>query len=502
MAVPCLVALVPLVSLHDIVTHDLLIRIGGSKTGLLNASMSNTVGTVVAVTALRKCELTVVQSSLVGAILSKLLLVLGLCFLAGGIRFSEQTFDSTATQMHSSLLSISVGSLLIPAIYHFVLSGDTSNSSHICSLTCLLCHLTTVSGSPVYISYLVFQLYSHNHLFEDNKYQAAPRHKCVKLMRRIDSEETAVGEPMDLKHVPTEASLSPSTPPGPPRVPEPLHMDSGSPYSSTRSVVILPDSTTSSRISIVAVRSTVRLVDSNETAMDEDHLSMGCSLSRSHSTASTASLNNSAQGRSISPAPAPAQHRSFSPTPTQLLTTTHKTPQISWFVTLFTLTSVAAAAYFMAEWLVDSMNGIPNKLSKEWVGLILLPGITSIAECMSAVTISVKDQLTLSIGTAVGATIQTSLCVTPVMVLLGWAMGKPLSMLFDPFLCAFTDAVALEAAIKDFIVQTVGYVVNDGKSNWLEGIVLIALYIVIAVSFWFYPGSDYLPSHLAICNVR
>jgi len=118
----CMLAMIPLVKLHDLAISVMSRRIGGSKTGLLNASFSNVVELVVAIIALRKCELRVVQSSLIGSILSKLLLILGMCFFAGGMRFSQQDFDSTATQVHSSLLSISVGAVCLPAAYHFALS--------------------------------------------------------------------------------------------------------------------------------------------------------------------------------------------------------------------------------------------------------------------------------------------------------------------------------------------------------------------------------------------
>jgi Ca2+:H+ antiporter len=63
---------------------------------------------IVAILALVKCELQIVQSSLLGSILSNLLLVLGMCFFAGGLKFSEQSFGDTGAQINSSLLVISV----------------------------------------------------------------------------------------------------------------------------------------------------------------------------------------------------------------------------------------------------------------------------------------------------------------------------------------------------------------------------------------------------------
>lgn len=75
---------------------------------VLNATLGNAVELIVAIIALVKCEIRVVQSSLLGSILSNLLLVLGMCFLAGGLKYSEQGFKETASQINSSLLVISV----------------------------------------------------------------------------------------------------------------------------------------------------------------------------------------------------------------------------------------------------------------------------------------------------------------------------------------------------------------------------------------------------------
>lgn len=75
---------------------------------VLNATLGNAVELIVAIIALVKCEIQVVQSSLLGSILSNLLLVLGMVFFVGGIKYSEQGFKDTAAQMNSSLLVIAV----------------------------------------------------------------------------------------------------------------------------------------------------------------------------------------------------------------------------------------------------------------------------------------------------------------------------------------------------------------------------------------------------------
>lgn len=112
--------------------------------------------------------------------------------------------------------------------------------------------------------------------------------------------------------------------------------------------------------------------------------------------------------------------------------------------------------------------------------MILLPIVGNAAEHLTAVTVSVKDKLTLSLGVAVGSSIQIALFVIPLVVTLGWILGKPLTLLFDPY-----ESIALFLS-----VLTVNYVVQDGKSNWLEGFILMCLYVILAVTFWYYPGSD------------
>ena len=74
---------------------------------------------------------------------------------------------------------------------------------------------------------------------------------------------------------------------------------------------------------------------------------------------------------------------------------------------------------------------------------------------------------------------QIALFVIPFSVVLSWIMGKPLTMLFDPF----------ESIVLFLSVLVVNYTVADGKSNWLEGMILMCLYLIIAVTFWYYPGE-------------
>jgi Ca2+:H+ antiporter len=95
-------------------------------------------------------------------------------------------------------------------------------------------------------------------------------------------------------------------------------------------------------------------------------------------------------------------------------------------------------------------------LSKEFIGLILLPIVGNAAEHWTAVSVSVKDRLNLSISVAVGSSIQIALFVVPFIVTLGWILHRPMTLFFDPF----------ESAALFVSVLTVNYAIQDGKSNW------------------------------------
>ena len=168
----------------------------------------------------------------------------------------------------------------------------------------------------------------------------------------------------------------------------------------------------------------------------------------------------------------------------------------AWFA-VGMLMLMTAFAGVTAEWLVDSIDGLTatGNVSREFVGLILLPVIGMSArriiqeldleltlslgnsvEHITAVTVSVKDKLNLSMSIAVGSSIQVSLCILPILVLLGWAIGQPMMLYFDIF----------ETIIIVIAVLLVNFAISDGRTNWLEGATLMLAYVSIALAAWFY----------------
>lgn len=132
-----------------------------------------------------------------------------------------------------------------------------------------------------------------------------------------------------------------------------------------------------------------------------------------------------------------------------------------------------------SEFLVDSLESATDSLGLTalFTGVILLPIIGNAAEHATAVTVAMKDKMDLSVSVAVGSSLQIALFVAPVLVLAGWFLGQPMDLDFNPF-----ELVAVMVAV--LVANSVS---SDGKSNWLEGGLLLATYMVLGFAFYFHP---------------
>jgi Ca2+:H+ antiporter len=155
-------------------------------------------------------------------------------------------------------------------------------------------------------------------------------------------------------------------------------------------------------------------------------------------------------------------------------------PQLSIIGALVTLGISTALVAFCSEFMVSSIDGLTatGKVSTTFVGLILLPIVGNAAEHATAVTVAIKDKMDLTIGVAVGSSMQIALLVLPFTVVLGWILGEQ---------CMTLDFDTFQIATLFVSVLLVNYLIQDGKSHWLEGVLLMASYIIIALAAWFYP---------------
>jgi Ca2+:H+ antiporter len=133
-----------------------------------------------------------------------------------------------------------------------------------------------------------------------------------------------------------------------------------------------------------------------------------------------------------------------------------------------------------SELLVDSLEVATSQLGLTplFTGVILLPIIGNAAEHATAITVAMKNKMDLSVSVAVGSSLQIALFVAPVLVLVGWVLGKPMDLNFNPF-----ELVAVAVAV--LIANSIS---SDGRSNWLEGTLLLAAYVVLGFAFFFHPA--------------
>jgi Ca2+:H+ antiporter len=144
-----------------------------------------------------------------------------------------------------------------------------------------------------------------------------------------------------------------------------------------------------------------------------------------------------------------------------------------------TLVVAALAVGWMSEILVRSIEPLVASLkwSQLFVGVIFVAIVGNAAEHLSAVLAARKNRMDLALQISIGSATQIVLVVAPVLVMLGAFLGQPMNLVFNTF-----ELVAMVLA-----VLIVNFVVQDGESNWLEGLQLLAAYAIMAIAFFLYP---------------
>ncbi|EEB09490.1 CaCA proton/calcium exchanger [Schizosaccharomyces japonicus yFS275] len=326
-----MLAIVPLASLLSFATEQLSAIAGPTIGGLLNATFGNAIELIVGILALKEGELRVVQASLLGSILSNLLLVLGMCLVAGGIKQQISKFNVTVAQTMMAMLALSTATLLIPAAFHLTVPQNAHNEDALITLS----RGTSVLVLIVYILLLVFQLRTHRDVCND----------------------------------PVAAFEEPEEPP------------------------------------MLGIKA-------------------ACAM----------------------------------------------------------LAIVTVVVSLCADQLVSSIDDLTKEvnISKTFVGLIILPIVGNAAEHVTAVIVSLRGQMDLALGVAIGSSLQIALFLAPFLVLVGAFISQPLTLYFEAF----------ETVILFVSVLLVNYLIQDGSSHWLEGVQLLALYGIIVLAFFLYPDGS------------
>lgn len=349
------IAIIPLAALLGYGTEELAKRFGPATGALLNVTFGNATELIVFIIGVVKGELDVVQAAIIGSVLGNLLLIMGMAFFIGGIRYKEQYYNNVVTQTTGCCLLLALTSLSIPTAFHASFTNNATADRQVLKLS----YATSIVLLIIYGAYLVFQLKTHAHLY--------------KATVQAD-------------------------------------METGTINTVTSPVLTGRDS-----------------VVTTETEEDE-------------------------------------------------------TPEIPLLASLVLLLVSTALVAVIAEFLVSSINDVVARtsLSEQFVGLIILPIVGNAAEHITAVTVAYKNKMDLSIGIALGSSLQIVLLVAPVTVLIAWAVGQPLTLYFSLF-----ETLSVFAT-----VLIVSYLVIDGRSNWLEGALLMSAYILIAIASILYPSAS------------
>jgi Ca2+:H+ antiporter len=146
------------------------------------------------------------------------------------------------------------------------------------------------------------------------------------------------------------------------------------------------------------------------------------------------------------------------------------------------LLGVTVLVAIESELLVESLESATSSLglTELFTGIILLPIIGNAAEHATAVVVATKNKMDLAVSVALGSSLQIALFVAPVLVIAGSLLGQPMDLNFNPF-----ELVAVMVAV--LIANSVS---SDGRSNWLEGTLLLATYFVIGAAFFYHPAIE------------
>lgn len=325
-------AILPLAGWLGHATEHLAARTGEAVGGLLNATFGNAAELIIAFMALKKGLYPVVKASLTGSIIGNVLLVFGAACLAGGLKFSTQRFNASGARLQSTLMTLAVVALVVPAAFHYLIAGPLPVSQVVERENDLSLEISVLLLVCYGLS-LLFSLRTHKQLF-------------------------------------------------------------------------------------------------SSTGAEED---------------------NGHRGPVWPPARA-----------------------------LGTLALATALIAWMSEVLVGSVEQAAHTMGMTsiFVGVIVVAIIGNAAEHSTAILVAMKNRMDLSLGIAIGSSIQIALFVAPVLVIASYFTGpRPMDLVFTPAeVMAIGLAVAITTQISD-----------DGESNWFEGVLLLAVYIILGMLFYFLP---------------
>ncbi|OJJ31776.1 hypothetical protein ASPWEDRAFT_118242 [Aspergillus wentii DTO 134E9] len=149
------------------------------------------------------------------------------------------------------------------------------------------------------------------------------------------------------------------------------------------------------------------------------------------------------------------------------------------------LACVCMSAIFLVQEIEHIV--VERGVSDNFMGLILVPVVEKAAEHLTAIDEAWDNQINFALFHCLGPSIQTALLNAPLAVLVGWGLGKDMGLDFEVFMIA----------LLVLSILVVGNFLRDGKSTWLEGGLCVLVYVIIAVTTWYYPKIEAAGGHEA-----
>ena len=149
-----------------------------------------------------------------------------------------------------------------------------------------------------------------------------------------------------------------------------------------------------------------------------------------------------------------------------------------WLWTAVLLAATLGVA-FVSEIFVGAVEEATANLgfTDLFTGVILVPLIGGAAEYLTAIRVAVKNNMDLAVSIAMGSSLLVALLVVPILVIVGQLIGQPMDLNFNLF-----EVIAVVIA-----VTFANLISLDGRSNWLEGMLLLSTYVILGAAFYFHP---------------
>ncbi len=159
------------------------------------------------------------------------------------------------------------------------------------------------------------------------------------------------------------------------------------------------------------------------------------------------------------------------------LKATKQKPTLNLKTAAIILLITTAFVALESEFLVSGINSAAHNfgIPETFIGLVIIAVLTNIAEKASAIQFAIENKLDLSLEIGMSSAIQIALFVVPILVLISVIYGYGFNLVFSMF-----DIIAMLAA-----VMIVNHLATDGRCNWLEGVQLLSVYLIIAITFFF-----------------